>query len=445
MHTERLSLERDADLSLAFVPRLDPDLIAATAVALANTDGGLIVLGAERLGGASAPLDAAQATAAVQAAAVRCVPPIVFGAPEIVPTPHGPALAVRVPRGRGVHALQDGQVLARTLAGNTVLSGEEIRGLLSARTHGDFEVEAVPGARFADLDPALLADLMRARARRLSRPIEPIALEALGAITPDYRVTVAGLLLFGREPERWLPQAGARLIRHIGSDPQAPVAFERTFGGALTRLLDQLWEALREQMRTPAGAPQSVPYPADAVREALTNAICHRDYRLRHEQIAVHLYDDRLEVISPGGLPAFVTTRTLLAARYWRNPCLVHVLAEWGYVRGKGGGVWRVVQTMDEDGAPPPEFLAGPYSVTVRLQARCEAQRTPLPSETSLNERQRSALAHVRQHGSITLHELRALWPLVRPDLLQRDLSALVTGGYLRRVSGRAGAYYLLP
>jgi ATP-dependent DNA helicase RecG len=445
MYTERLSLERDADLSLAFVPRPDPDLIAATAVALANTDGGRIVLGLDRAGEADNPPDAARFAVAVEAAAARCIPPIAFGAPEIVPTPQGPALAVRVPRGRGVHALQDGRVLVRTLAGNTVLSGEEIRGLISARTHGDFETEAVPGARIADLDPALVADLMRARARRLSRPIEHIALEALGALTPDYRVTVAGLLLFGREPERWLPQAGARLIRHIGNSPQAPVAFERSFGGALTRLLDQLWEALREQMRTPAGAPESPPYPVEAVREVLVNAVCHRDYRLRHEQIAVHLYDDCLEVISPGGLPAFVTTRTLLAARYWRNPCLAHVLAEWGYVRGKGGGIWRVVQAMDEDGAPPPEFLAGSYSVTVRLQARCEAQRTLLPSETRLNERQRSALAHVRQHGSITLHELRALWPLVRPDLLQRDLNTLVKDGYLRRVSGRAGAYYLLP
>ncbi len=67
------------------------------------------------------------------------------------------------------------------------------------------------------------------------------------------------------------------------------------------------------------------------------------------------------------------------------------------------------------------------------------------PPEDALNERQRAALAHVRAHGSITFHELRALHPALRPDLLQRDLSALAQGGYLRRVGGRAGAYYLLP
>jgi len=335
-------------------------------------------------------------------------------------------------------------VLARTLAGNTVLSGEEIRGLLQARANGDFEAEVVPGARPADLDPALLADLMKARARRTGRPVTDLALESIGALTPDYRVTVAGLLLFGREPEHWLPQAGARLIRHIGCGPQAPVVFEQTFGGSLARLLDQMWAALREQMRTPAAAGSPL-YPPDAVREILSNAICHRDYRLRHEQVTVHLYDDSLEIVSPGGLPAFLSTRTLLAARYRRNPCLANILAEWGYVRGTGGGVWRVLQAMDGCGAPPPEFVAGPYSVTVRLYAPCETRQAAPVAEANLNERQHSALAHVRQHGSITLHELRAMWPLVRPDLLQRDLSGLVAEGHLRRVSGRAGAYYVLP
>lgn len=445
MLTERLSLERDADLSLAFVPRPDPETVAATAVALTNTDGGLIVLGLDSTGHVGASLDVTQAAAVVRVAATRCIPAIAFGAPEIVPTPRGPAIAVRVPRGRQVHALDDGRVLVRTLAGNTTLNGEEIRGLLSARANGDFESEAVPGARIADLDPALLAAFMKARAHRLGRPPEDVALEAAGVITPDYRVTVAGLLLFGRAPGQWLPQAGARLVRHLGCRAHASVAFERFFDGPLTTVLDQLWEALREQLRTPAGAPESSPYPADAVREVLANAVCHRDYRLRHEQVAVHLYDDSLEVISPGGLPAFLSTRTLLAGRYSRNPRLVNILTGWGYARGTGGGMLRVVQAMDAWGAPPPEIVAAPYSVTVRLFARSETDPAPLPLDARLNERQRSALAHVRQHGSITLHELRALWPLVRPDLLQRDLSELAASGQLRRISGRAGTYYTLP
>ncbi len=445
MHTERLSLERDADLSLVFVPRPDPEAIAAAAVALANTDGGRIVLGLDQAGEAGNAPDTARFVAAVEAAAAHCFPPIAFGTPEIVPSLRGPALAVHVPRSRQVHALDDGRVLARMLTGNAVLSGEEIRGLLQARANGDFETEVVPGARPADLHPALLADFMKARARRTGRPVTDPALETMGALTPDYRVTVAGLLLFGREPERWLPQAGARLVRHIGRGPQAPVAFERSFGGALTRLLDQVWEALREQMRAPAAAPELFPYPPEAVREILSNAICHRDYRLRHEQVTVHLYDDSLEVVSPGGLPAFLSTRTLVAARYRRNPCLANILVEWGYVRGTGGGIFRVLQAMDRYGAPPPEFVASPYSVTVRLYAPCETPRPEPSPEERLNERQRSALVYVRQHGSITLHELRALWPLVRPDLLQRDLSGLVTEGHLRRVSGRAGAYYVLP
>ncbi|MCL4238988.1 MAG: hypothetical protein KJ047_12145 [Anaerolineae bacterium] len=445
MLTDTISLEGGQGALLAFLPRPDPDAIAAAAVALANTDGGAIVIGLDEGGVYRGPLDGVAVARALLAAADCCTPPIPLGTPEILSTPGGPALAVRVPRGRRVHALSDGSVLARSDFGNRALGGDEIRGLLSARANGDFEAEAVPGARIADLDPALLAAFMVARARRLGQPVEDVPLAALGAITPDHGVTVAGLLLFGRDPSRWLPQASAQFLRYLGPAGDAHLAFERSFAGPLISLFDQLWEAIRAQMHAPVGKPDALEYPA-AVREVLANALCHRDYRLR-ERLTVRLYADCLEVVSPGGLPAFLTTTHLVGGRYSRNPRLASALAQWGYADGRGGGVLRILRAMDRRGARPPLIETGPYSVTVRLFNECVtgAGAPDQPPEDALNERQRAALAHVRAHGSITFHELRALHPALRPDLLQRDLSALVQGGYLRRVGGRAGAYYLLP
>ena len=446
MLTDPISLEGGQGALLAFLPQPDPNAIAAAAVALANTDGGAIVIGLDGGGVYRGPLDGVAVARALRAAADCCTPPIPLGTPEIISTPGGPALAVRVPRGQRVHALSDGSVLARSDFGNRALSGDEIRGLLSARANGDFEAEAVPGARIADLDPALLAAFMVARARRLGRPVEDVPLDALGAITPDHGVTVAGLLLFGRDPARWLLQAGAQLTRYLGPAGDAHLAFERSFAGPLVSLFDQLGEAIREQTRAPAGEPDAPEYPTAAVREVLANALCHRDYRLR-ERLTVRIYADCLEVVSPGGLPAFLATARLVGGRYSRNPRLAGALAQWGYADGRGGGVLRILHAMDRRGARPPLIETGPYSVTVRLYNECTpgAGASAPPPEDALNVRQRAALAHVRAHGSITFHELRALHPALRPDLLQRDLSALVQGGYLRRVGGRTGAYYLLP
>lgn len=451
MLTEPIQLEHGPGPKLAFVPTPDPDQLAITAVALANTDGGAIVLGLDENGGYHGPLDGSTVARILREATAQCIPAMPLSTPEIISTPGGPALAVRVPRGRGVHALADGRVLVRGLFGNRVLDGDEIRGLITTRSNGEFEAEVVPGARIADLDPALLADYMLALAQRSggSRTHSgDVPLETLGAITPDHRVTVAGLLLFGREPAHWLPQNGAQFVRYVGRcDQNALVAFEQTFDGSLTRQLDQLWDALRAQWQAaPGTSPDARPYPEVAVREALANAVCHRDYRLRGDRIAVRLYADCLEISSPGGLPAFMTLTHLVGGHYSRNLRLARVLALWGYVQGTGGGMVRILNAMDRRGYRPPEITTGPYSVTVRLYpASADAGSTPLPPEDTLNERQCQALDYARAHGSITFHEFRTLRPMTRPELLLRDLSALVEAGYLRRIGSRGKAYYILP
>ncbi len=429
---------------LAVLPDPDPAALAATAVALANTDGGILLIRTDEA-------DLGAVAEALRQAAGRMTPPIAFGPPARVMTRQGPAYRVRVPRGTGVHALTDGRVLARTTFGNRALSGEEIRALISDRAMGDFEAEAVPGARISDLDPALLAAFMQADAQRRGTRWDgsDLPLVALGGLTPDFGVTVAGMLLFGRDPARWLPASGVLFARYVGRrrDP-AQRAFERPISGPLTRVIDRLWVDLRAQMRSQPDsvAPDDLEYPASVVHEVLVNAVLHRDYRLRSDPVRVAMFADRLEITSPGGLPAFMSTATLLEGRYSRNPRMSHVLARWGYAAGRGGGVLRVIEGMDRRGCRPPEFESGPYRVTVRLyNAVDDCADEDAPDPDALNERQRAALAYVAQRGSVTVHEFRALYPSLAPDALERDLAALSESGHLRKIGARTGAYYILP
>ena len=444
MPDDHTLLTDDPAALLATLSDLDPAALAATAVALANTDGGILLIHA----GADDP---GAVAAALRQAAERMTPAVAFSAPTAVMTRQGPAFRVRVPRGTGVHALEDGRVLARTTFGNRALSGEEIRALISDRAMGDFEAEVVPGARISDLDPALLAAFMQADAQRRGTRWDgsDLPLVALGGLTPDFGVTVAGMLLFGRDPARWLPASGVLFARYVGRrTDESQRAFGRPITGPLTYVIDRLWADLRAQMRSQPDAvsPENLEYPASVVREVLVNAVLHRDYRLRSDPIRVAMFADRLEITSPGGLPAYMSTATLLEGRYSRNPRLSHVLARWGYAAGRGGGVLRVIEGMDRRGCRPPEFESGPYRVTVRLYNAvddCADENTP--DQEALNDRQRAVLAYVAQRGSVTVHEFRALYPALAPDALERDLAVLSESGHLRKIGARTGAYYILP
>ncbi|WP_162909458.1 ATP-binding protein [Aggregatilinea lenta] len=437
---------------MACLPKPDPIQLAETAVAFANTDGGAIVIGLDGDGAYSGPVADDTLDRALGELPDRCLPLIELRR-DTVETPDGPALVVRIARSPRVHAMQDGRVFGRTCTGNRLLDGTEIRRLVTARALGDFEAEIVPGATPADLDPELLADYLLRRAQRLGGPVrgnEPDLLIRSGVITSEFGVTVAGMLLFGREPSRWLPDGGAVFKRSLGATSAGGPAVERHFDGPLVALVEALWDAIRQQMREPADGTPAEDYPAGAVREALINAVCHRDYRLRGDRIEVHLYADRLEITSPGGLPGFLGLNHLTDGRFCRNPRLVWGLYHWGYVEASGSGVTRMNALCDEHALPRPRFNAGEYAVTVRLvKARVTSNEPPgAPggngSARDLNPRQQRALEVVAQNGSITLREFQTIFRDFRPAVLHQDLTRLVDCGRLRKVGSRLSPYYIL-
>jgi ATP-dependent DNA helicase RecG len=450
MLTDPINLQHGPGPRLAFLPSPDPAALAAAAVALANTDGGAIVVGLRVAGGLVEGTPAPGAVEhALRRAAEQCAPPVLMDPPEQVAAPGGPLVVIRVPRGQRVHALHDGRVLVRTnLGANRFLNGDEIRRLVTGRETGAFEMEIVPGATRDDLDPVLVADFAAQRAARRPQVIPNGAgaepddlLRALEAVTASGEVTVAGLLLFGRDPQHWLPDSGARLVRQVG----ARVALDEAIGGALVPLLDRVWDGMVAQMRTRPG-DDSIPldYPVVALREALVNAVTHRDYRLRGERVTVRVRSDRVEITSPGGLPGFlITAEGAMTGSYSRNLRLATALRQWGRSVNDGRGLLRLITSLERAGGRPPEIETAPYRVTVHLHR--SAGRDSGDESGPLTNRQQRAMDYVREHGSITLRELRTLCTGTRSDQLQRDLAALVAGGHLRKVGPRTAAYYILP
>jgi ATP-dependent DNA helicase RecG len=440
---------------VAYLPEAAPEALAEYLVAFANSDGGTVVIGLDEKGRVVGRVYAEELEGVLRSAERLCRPGVVTGWDQL-DGPAGPTYAITVPRSPELHSLADGRVLIRAGNQNRPLGGEEIRHLAATKSSSDFEAETVAGATRADLDDDVIAEYLDKRQQRQRRVISLTAdqlLVELGALDDAGRPTHSGLLLFGRNPQRFMPQAGLVFVKFVGTQPRgddglAGYGRREEVIGPLARVIETAWQVVWGEMSVGAVVKglerqEIAEYPPFAVREALVNAVCHRDYRLKGRRIEMRMYSDRLEVISPGGLPGFITVDNLVEEHFSRNPRLVTGLFDWGYIEELGLGIDRMIEDMVLGGHPPPRFKAAPYSFTVTLSNLRERRAVP-KWETQMNERQAHAATYVREHGSITNREYRELCPDVSPETLRLDLNDLVDRGLLLRIGAKKGTYYIL-
>jgi len=440
--------------------------IAETLVAMANASGGLILIGVTRRGAPQKQNKPAALRNAVIEAGLLTTPPLIAPAPAAVETDRGAVLAVEVPGGLPhIYSLQ-GVYLTRIGTHNRPLTTPELRRLLLDRGDAGFEEQTIPGATLADLNERMIETYLD----RIALAPNESSLQALlarGCITfaEDVRPragnlraeelipTVAGLLLFGRNPQQFLRSAEIICVRYGGKSMSDEFVRQDIQGP----LLEQIRQAeafvvgnMRRGMRiTGMAREDTTEYPIAVVREAIVNAIAHRDYSVRGEGIRLLMFADRLEVYSPGRLPGHVTLDNLKDERYSRNEALVSVLSDLGYIERLGYGIDRMLATMQNAGLPEPIFAetSAGFQVTLfsagdtLVSGQPEAQRW---AHTFLNPRQEKAIAFVRDHGRITNSDYQALVPDVSPETIRRDLAGLVEKNLLLRIGEKRATYYIL-
>jgi ATP-dependent DNA helicase RecG len=189
-------------------------------------------------------------------------------------------------------------------------------------------------------------------------------------------------------------------------------------------------------------------YPVAAVREALVNAVAHRDYQIRGDEIRVLLFSDRITFYSPGRLPGHVTVENLVNERFSRNEIVVQVLSDMGFIERLGYGIDRMIQLMKRAGLPPPQFeeTAAGFQVTLYGHAgrliddEPDARRW---GHLGLNERQELALAYLADKGRITNGEYQELCPDVSAETIRRDLADLVQRDLLLKIGEKRATYYI--
>lgn len=449
------TLKHSSGQLLSLMPEVDIEALAETLIAFANADGGTILIGVDEVGRITGQVYADEVEMALQSALQLCRPPVEVRWHQ-ASAEGGEAFAVVVPRSPELHSLVDGRVLLRAGAENRPLSGDEIRQLAATKSTGDFEAERAPGARREDFDDEVLEEFVEKWEQRSHR-VRPSRLDDLlvemDALDEQGHPTIAGVLLFARNPRAFLPHSGLTFVKFFGTQPrgengEAGYGRREEISGPLVRLIQRTWEVLQEEIRTGAvitglEREERTEYPLVAVREALVNAVAHRDYRLSGRRIEIRMFSDRLEITSPGSLPGFITVDNIVEEHFSRNPRIVSALYYWGLSEELGLGVDRMIEAMVSAGHPPPVFRDTPYAFTVTLYNVRE--RRPVPSWThTMNERQARALAYAHAHGRITNREYRELCPDVSAETLRLDLADLVERGILLKVGDKKGTYYIL-
>lgn len=236
------------------------------------------------------------------------------------------------------------------------LTSDQIRSLEYDRKERDFEAEVLLDSSIDDID----LDMVELYKKKIGAKVSnEQVLKARGFLRErqgELHLTKAGMLLFGKNPSVYLPSARVRVLKFEGNNFQVGtemnIVKDKTFDSCLYKTIEQARDFINSQLRefthlNQEGIFETVPeYPEFAWYEGLVNAVTHRDYSNSGEHITIKLFDDRLEICSPGRLGGFVTLDTMRTKRYSRNPQIARVLNELGIVRELNEGVKRIYSEM---------------------------------------------------------------------------------------------------
>ena len=373
--------------------------IAKEIVALLNLEGGNVLLGVEDDGTIMGTTRENLEEWVAELCRVKVDPPIIPFLSWVKSAESGrDILAVRVPIGPDkpyawVHNTCKTYFI-RVGDTSQEASREEVQRLFQASGNLHYGVKPVPGAGFGDLDRRRLKGYLisvpggRAPADDDAEAWQTL-LRNIGLMTMSTGLSVAtidGMLLFGRTPNKFLPQSGIRAVCFPGTEPdyavradedlRGPMVPLRSASGEIVELglVDQAWDFVRRNTTPTAHLEsarkiQSWEYPESVVREAVVNALVHRDNSITGTDIMLAIFSDRLEITSPGRLPNTITTDGMKAgARYARNQTLVNIMRDYGYADARGMGVRnKIIPGMLAHNDTEPDLIEDESRFIVRL------------------------------------------------------------------------------
>lgn len=362
-------------------PRIEARELANSLIGFANAEGGTIVigLGDDKVEGIAS--HKAKRIAAWQQAAFDFSVPVLWCRTRLVDCVNDDGspdeiVVIEIDNSSQVHANTKDEVYLRVGDENRRLTFAQRQELLYDKGQTSFESTAVAGASLADLDSGLLDEY----AKSAGHPDPDRLLVARGLTDPDGKLTAAAVLLFAEEPQRWFPQASLRILRYSGTERGAgarqQLMHDSRIDGPIPHQVRQARSELSDLIPTrkalgPDGRFEELGIiPHEAWFEAIVNAVIHRSYSMSGDHIRAEVFDDRVELESPGRFPGIADiSDPFHVTRFARNPRIARVCADLAFGQELGEGIRRIFEAMRLAGLASPAYRQTAGSVRLTLYA----------------------------------------------------------------------------
>jgi len=339
-----------------------------------------------------------------------------------------------------------------TRVGNTTreMQGEELRSFFIKGTNWD---GLTGNYNLDEIDPETVRKFIRMASRngRLKTADEneeiKTILKKLKLII-NGKLTNAAIMLFGKNPQKYFINALVRVGRF---KDEITIIGDRRIEGNLFKQIEEAEEAIKNfiNVRYEITGEQLIrkniwDYPLEAIREALLNAVIHRDYFKYNVQTQIKIFNDWIWFFNIGGLPEGITLEQLKTTHpsVARNPLIVHTFYLAGLIEEYGSGIGRIMDSLKEANLPEPEFkeeFAG-FSLYLRKDYYTEERL----KEMGLNERQIKAVMYVKEKGKITNNEYQEINGVIKKTA-SRDLGVLTDKRILEKVGSTGkGTHYIM-
>lgn len=344
--------------------------LAEEIVAFSNSEGGMILIGVDDEGNIKGVKDDKIEETVMNICRNNCIPHIIplYESIEV----EGKRIAViTVPKGLNKpYYTADHKYYVRVGTTKRIASKEELLRLFEAGGSFHFDISPVEGTSIKDLNIDIIRDyFMKYNTFDLfeepEESVERILVNADILKEADGRklCTVGGLLVFGKNPEKYLPQNGVSFAHFKGNEITDELIDKKIITGRIQDIAEQLMVVIKNNMLIPSvinglKREDKEEYPAVVMREAIVNSLVHRNYSISGSKIRILMYDDRIEFRSPGRLPNTVTIEKMkIGVSYARNPFLVKYMENMRYIDQLGRGIPMILKKMKEAGAKEPLLM----------------------------------------------------------------------------------------
>lgn len=365
--------------------QIDPKALAVPIVAFANADGGVIAIGVSdktrKIEGINQHTK--ELNELLRVPFDFCNPSIPVGLSYMPCTDkdgnENRILLMEIPASQFLHTNQADEAFKRVGDKSRKLTFDERLQLMYDKGERSYEDTAVYGATVDDIDMNAVADYAKLLGYEKS-PMQYLR-ENGGFVTTNKKgeedVSVACILLFGKNPQKFFPRSRTRFIRYEGVDERVGaemnVIKDVIFEGTILHQVKKTIEYIETQVREHTFLGQhgqfvtQRDYPEFVIQEMVVNACCHRAYNIKGTEIQIKMFDDRLVFESPGKLPGQVKPENIRHTHFSRNPKIAAFLKAYHYVKEFGEGMDRICREQEANGAQAPSFRTDEFILKITI------------------------------------------------------------------------------